>query len=79
MVKCDPDTGDADPTFTATGGTSDDESFDLDDYLSDGSSMLAYFPGTFTPPCINDMVALQEPKTDPEGRTNTMQGWCWPP
>jgi peroxiredoxin len=53
-------TGDAAPTFTATVGTSDHESFDLDDHIGDGPIVLAFFPGAFTPPCTNEMVAFQE-------------------
>lgn len=52
--------GDTAPTFTATVGTSDHESFDLDDHLGDGAVVLAFFPGAFTPPCTNEMVALQD-------------------
>jgi len=55
-----PETGDSAPTFTATVGTSDHESFDLDDHLGDGPVVLAFFPGAFTPPCTNEMVAFQE-------------------
>jgi len=53
-------TGDAAPTFTATVGTSDHESFDLADHIGDGPVVLAFFPGAFTPPCRNEMTALQE-------------------
>ena len=53
-------TGDAAPTFTATVGTSDHEPFDLDDHIGDGPVVLAFFPGAFTPPCTNEMVAFQE-------------------
>ena len=53
-------TGDAAPTFTATVGTSDHEPFDLDDHVGDGPVVLAFFPGAFTPPCTNEMVAFQE-------------------
>lgn len=52
--------GDTAPTFTATIGTSDHESFNLEDHLGDGPVVLAFFPGAFTPPCTNEMVALQE-------------------
>ena len=55
-----PDSGETAPTFTATVGTSDHESFDLKDYLGDGPVVLAFFPGAFTPPCTNEMVALQD-------------------
>ena len=53
-------TGDTAPTFQATVGTSDHESFDLQDHLGDGLVVLAFFPGAYTPPCTNEMVALQE-------------------
>jgi len=55
-----PSTGDQAPTFTATIGTSDHEDFDLADHLGDGPVVLAFFPGAFTPPCTNEMVALQD-------------------
>jgi len=55
-----PATGDQAPTFTATIGTSDHEDFDLTDHFGDGPVVLAFFPGAFTPPCTNEMVALQE-------------------
>jgi len=51
--------GDAAPTFTATYRGSDHETFDLADHLGDGPVVLAFFPGAFTPPCSNEMVALQ--------------------
>jgi peroxiredoxin len=51
-------TGDSAPTFTATVGDSDHEPFDLDDHLGGGPVVLAFFPGAFTPPCSNEMVAL---------------------
>jgi peroxiredoxin len=52
--------GDSAPTFEATLGTSDHEDFALDDHVGDGPVVLAFFPGAFTPPCTNEMVALQE-------------------
>jgi peroxiredoxin len=55
-----PETGSTAPTFTATVGTSDHDPFDLDDHLGDGPVVLAFFPGAFTPPCTNEMVALQD-------------------
>jgi peroxiredoxin len=51
--------GDVAPRFTATVGTSDHESFKLEDRLGDGPIVLAFFPGAFTPPCTNEMVAFQ--------------------
>ncbi|TKX45120.1 MULTISPECIES: redoxin domain-containing protein [unclassified Halorubrum] len=53
-------TGDDAPTFTATVGTSDHEPFDLDERIGDGPVVLAFFPGAFTPPCTNEMIAFQE-------------------
>jgi peroxiredoxin len=55
-----PEQGDTAPSFSATLGTSEHESFDLDDHLGDGPVVLAFFPGAFTPPCTNEMVALQD-------------------
>jgi len=69
-----PSTGDAAPTFTATLGTSDHEDFDLDDHLGDGPVVLAFFPGAFTPPCTNEMVALQDHLGDFEEAGATLLG-----
>ncbi|WP_353633202.1 redoxin domain-containing protein (plasmid) [Halobacterium sp. NMX12-1] len=54
------ETGDSAPRFEATLGTSDHEDFALDDRLGDGPVVLAFFPGAFTPPCTNEMIAFQE-------------------
>ncbi|MFB6089711.1 MAG: redoxin domain-containing protein [Halobellus sp.] len=59
-----PSEGDTAPTFTATYRGSDHETFDLADHLGDGPVVLAFFPGAFTPPCSNEMVALQEHHDD---------------
>jgi len=56
--------GDTAPTFTATYKGSDHETFDLTDHLGDGPVVLAFFPGAFTPPCSNEMVALQQHHDD---------------
>ncbi|MCD2201208.1 redoxin domain-containing protein [Halobacterium sp. KA-4] len=53
-------TGDSAPRFEATVGTSDHEDFALEDQLGDGPVVLAFFPGAFTPPCTNEMIALQD-------------------
>ena len=53
------ESGDTAPTFSATLGTSDHEPFDLDAHLGDGPLVLAFFPGAFTPPCTNEMIAIQ--------------------
>lgn len=55
-----PQTGDDAPTFTATVGTSDHEPFDLAEHIGNGPIVLATFPGAFTPPCTNEMIAFQE-------------------
>ena len=52
-------TGDSAPQFEATLANGDVEAFDLADHLGDGPVVLAFFPGAFTPPCSNEMVALQ--------------------
>ena len=66
--------GDTAPTFTATVGTSDHESFDLEDHLGDGPVVLAFFPGAFTPPCSNEMIALQERLADFESAGASLFG-----
>jgi peroxiredoxin len=53
-------TGDTAPDISAKIGTSDHEPFELSDHLGDGAVVLAFFPGAFTPPCTNEMVAFQE-------------------
>jgi len=52
--------GDTAPKFSATRGTSDHEQFELEGTIGDGPVVLAFFPGAFTPPCTNEMVALQD-------------------
>ncbi|CQH56623.1 peroxiredoxin [Halobacterium hubeiense] len=67
-------TGDSAPRFEATLGTSDHEDFALDDYLGDGPVVLAFFPGAFTPPCTNEMVAFQDRLDDFEDAGATLLG-----
>ena len=67
-------TGDAAPTFTATVGDSDHEPFSLDDHLGDGPVVLAFFPGAFTPPCSNEMVALDDHAEDFDAAGATVFG-----
>ena len=69
-----PQTGDDAPTFTATVGTSDHEPFDLADHIGDGPLVLATFPGAFTPPCTNEMIAFQEHLADFEAAGATIVG-----
>ncbi|MCG1003213.1 MULTISPECIES: redoxin domain-containing protein [Halobacterium] len=67
-------TGDSAPRFEATLGTSDHEDFALADALGDGPVVLAFFPGAFTPPCTNEMVAFQERLGDFEDAGATLLG-----
>ncbi|WP_122088024.1 redoxin domain-containing protein [Halalkalicoccus subterraneus] len=53
-------TGETAPSIAATVANGEEESFELDDHLGDGPVVLAFFPGAFTPPCSNEMVALQD-------------------
>jgi peroxiredoxin len=69
-----PTEGDSAPTFTATYGTSDHEPFALADNLDDGPIVLAFFPGAFTPPCSNEMVAFQDRLADFEEAGATLFG-----
>jgi peroxiredoxin len=66
--------GDTAPTFTATVGDSDHEPFDLDEHLGDGPVVLAFFPGAFTPPCSNEMVALDDHAEDFDAAGATVFG-----
>jgi peroxiredoxin len=67
-------TGDSAPVFSATFGTSDHEDFDLGDHLGDGPVVLAFFPGAFTPPCSNELIALQERLDEFEDAGATLLG-----
>ncbi|EMA01007.1 Peroxiredoxin [Haloarcula vallismortis] len=53
-------TGDTAPDISATIANGEVEAFELSDHLGDGPVVLAFFPGAFTPPCSNEMVALQD-------------------
>jgi len=53
-------TGDTAPDISATIANGEVEAFELSDHLGEGPVVLAFFPGAFTPPCSNEMVALQE-------------------
>ena len=67
-------TGDTAPTFSATVANGEVEAFDLEDELGDGPVVLAFFPGAFTPPCSNEMVALQDHLEDFEAAGATIFG-----
>ncbi|MFC6836038.1 redoxin domain-containing protein [Halomarina ordinaria] len=66
--------GDSAPTFTATLANGDVEEFDLSEHLGDGPTVLAFFPGAFTPPCSNEMVALQDHLGEFESAGATLYG-----
>jgi len=70
MVSID----DTAPSFTATYRGSEHETFELDEHLGDGPIVLAFFPGAFTPPCSNEMVALQERLDELEEAGATLLG-----
>ncbi len=67
-------TGETAPTFGATYGGSDHETFDLEEHLGDGPVVLAFFPGAFTPPCSNEMVAIQDHIGEFEDASATVLG-----
>ena len=67
-------TGDSAPDISATVANGDVEAFELSDHLGDGPVVLAFFPGAFTPPCSNEMVALQEHLGDFEAAGATILG-----
>lgn len=55
-----PSTGDEAPDFTNKVANGDVEEFTLSEHTGDGPVVLAFFPGAFTPPCSNEMVALED-------------------
>ncbi len=67
-------TGDSAPDISATLANGEVEAFELSDHLGDGPVVLAFFPGAFTPPCSNEMVALQEHLGDFEAAGATILG-----
>jgi len=67
-------TGDSAPDISATVANGEVESFELSDHFGDGPVVLAFFPGAFTPPCSNEMVALQEHLADFEAAGATLLG-----
>ncbi|ERG95253.1 redoxin domain-containing protein [Haloquadratum walsbyi] len=73
-MAAEPSPDDPAPTFEATVANGDVESFALDDVLGDGPVVLAFFPGAFTPPCSNEMVALEEHLSEFEEAGATVYG-----
>ncbi|MHB9288522.1 redoxin domain-containing protein [Halobacteriales archaeon Cl-PHB] len=67
-------TGDRAPDIQASIMTDEVEEFALQDYLGHGPVVLAFFPGAFTPPCSNEMVALQKRYGDFEAAGATLLG-----
>lgn len=66
--------GDSAPDFTQKVATGDIEEFTLSDRVGDGPLVLATFPGAFTPPCSNEMVALEDHRGDYEDAGATLYG-----
>lgn len=52
--------GDAAPDFTAKLAGDEPTDFTLSEHLDEAPIVLAFFPGAFTPPCTNEMVAFQD-------------------
>jgi peroxiredoxin len=69
-----PETGDAAPDFTNKVATGEVAEFTLSDVTGDGPVVLAFFPGAFTPPCSNEMVALEAHLDDFETAGATVYG-----
>ena len=67
-------TGDSAPNISATVANGEVEAFELSDHLGDGPVVLAFFPGAFTPPCSNEMVALQDHLGDFQAAGATLLG-----
>jgi len=67
-------TGDTAPDVSATVANGEVADFELSDHLGDGPVVLAFFPGAFTPPCSNEMVALQDHLDDFEDAGATLLG-----
>jgi len=67
-------TGDSAPDISATVANGEVEAFELSDHLGDGPVVLAFFPGAFTPPCSNEMIAFQEHLADFEAAGATILG-----
>ncbi|MFC5973856.1 redoxin domain-containing protein [Halomarina salina] len=66
--------GDSAPDFTRKVATGDTEEFTLSERTGDGPLVLASFPGAFTPPCSNEMVALEDHLDDYEDAGATLYG-----
>ncbi|SEO39906.1 Peroxiredoxin [Halogranum amylolyticum] len=69
-----PATGDSAPDFTNKVANGDVEEFTLSEHTGDGPVVLAFFPGAFTPPCSNEMVALEDHLDDFEDAGASVYG-----
>jgi peroxiredoxin len=66
--------GDDAPEFTNKVANGEVEEFSLSDAVGDGPVLLAFFPGAFTPPCSNEMSALEEHADDFEDAGASVYG-----
>lgn len=66
--------GDDAPEFTNKVANGEVEEFSLSDAVGDGPVVLAFFPGAFTPPCSNEMSALEEHAEDFEDAGASVYG-----
>ena len=66
--------GDTAPDFTAKLAGDEPEEFTLSEHLDEAPLVLAFFPGAFTPPCTNEMVAFQGDIDDLNASGGTLYG-----
>ena len=66
--------GDSAPDFTVTLAGDDPEEFTLSEHFDEAPIVLAFFPGAYTPPCTNEMVAFQEEYDGFAGVGGTLYG-----
>ncbi|MDS0293708.1 redoxin domain-containing protein [Halogeometricum luteum] len=66
--------GDDAPEFTNKVANGEVEEFSLSEAVGDGPVLLAFFPGAFTPPCSNEMSALEEHADDFEDAGASVYG-----
>lgn len=66
--------GDSAPDFTAKLAGDEPEAFTLSEHLDEAPLVLAFFPGAFTPPCTNEMVAFQSDIDDIRESGATLYG-----
>ena len=66
--------GDSAPDFTAKLAGDEPAEFTLSERFGDAPLVLAFFPGAFTTPCTNEMVAFQEDLDDLRKSGATLYG-----